>query len=276
MRVVADTHLHLYACYNPGRAITCLAGNLNELAGRDAARLGFLAERHDCSFFASLVGGEMKTEPSTPQIRSNTGGESLVVEEENGGGLYLFPGRQVVTAERIELLALATSADLPDGMSAVEAIEKTLGEGGVPVLAWAPGKWFFGRGRVVGKLLERFDPAALLIGDSSLRPTIWPEPRLMRRARHLGFRVVAGSDPLPFPGEEVMMGSYATALGGEFDPSRPLASARQLLRGGEDPVPVGRRGGPIQVIRRLRQNAAAAVPTALRISRTRHRLRLWL
>lgn len=278
MRVVADTHLHLYPCYNLGRAITCLERNLNELAGRDAARLGFLAERHDCSFFSSLAGGEMKTEPSALKIRSSTGGESLVVEEENGGGLHLFPGRQVVAAERIEILALATSADLPDGMSAVEAIEKTLGEGGVPVLAWAPGKWFFGRGRVVGKLLERFDPATLLIGDSSLRPTIWPEPRLMRRARHLGFRVVAGSDPLPFPGEEVMMGSYATVLDGEFDPSQPLVSARQLLRGGEDPVPVGRRGGFIQVIRRLRQNAAAAAaaPTALRISRTRHRLRSWL
>lgn len=261
MRVVADTHLHLYPCYDLARAMSCLGTNLKELAGRDAVGLGFLAERHDCNSFSCLVSREMKTEGAAPNIRPDTGGEALVVEEENGGRLYLFPGRQIVTAERIEILALATSVGFPDGLPAVEAIERTLGEGGVPVLAWAPGKWFFGRRKVVAKLLERFEPAALLIGDSSLRPTVWPEPLLMRHARHLGFQVVAGSDPLPFPGEEAMMGAYATALEGEFDPSRPLASARELLRGGRNPVPVGRRGGPIQVIRRLRQNAAAAVPT---------------
>jgi hypothetical protein len=116
----------------------------------------------------------------------------------------------------------------------------------------------FGRRRIVEGLLEGTSPKDLLIGDSSLRPAGWPEPGLMRAARRAGFRIVAGSDPLPFAGEERMLGRYGVAGDGAFDPRCPAASLRRWLN---DPASAFRRVGtrsPLaQVLRRLAGNARA-------------------
>jgi hypothetical protein len=80
----------------------------------------------------------------------------------------------------------------------------------------------------------------------------------MARARRAGFRVVAGSDPLPFPGEESLIGRYGVLCAGEFDEARPVAGAKRLLT---DPaVPLrraGRRCGPARVLLRLWRNRLA-------------------
>jgi len=52
---------------------------------------------------------------------------------------------------------------------------------------------------------------------------------MFREARARGFAVVAGSDPLPFRGEERFVGSYASAVDAALDPVQPLASLRALL-----------------------------------------------
>jgi hypothetical protein len=41
----------------------------------------------------------------------------------------------------------------------------------------------------------------------------------MRKAKQKGFKVIAGSDPLPIPGEEQLAGSYAIVADVDFDES---------------------------------------------------------
>ena len=267
--IIADTHLHFYPCYDTDKAFSCLTDRLASFAEGPGIALGFMAERHDCDFHTRMRAGQVKTNGQF-KIHTEPDGVSVSVvptvqskakdarsTTSKTGKITLLPGRQIVTRERLEVLALATTDQIPDGLPAAEAIERSLECGAVPVLAWAPGKWFFQRGRIVRELITRFPPEALLIGDTSLRPGIWPEPILMRTARKRGFRVVAGSDPLPFQGEEAVMGSYASCLEGDFDPSDPLASARGLLLTPGTPGYVGRRGGLLSVLRRMWKNARA-------------------
>lgn len=267
MKIVADTHLHLYPCYDMGRAFACLADNLAVLSEDAGVLLGFMAERHDCDSFSALLNGSVEAGAGW-NIQAGADGKSVTVRASGTGDrerpsssarrpaeLCLLPGRQVVTVERLEVLALAMTGSIPDGLPAVEAVEMSIENGGIPVLAWAPGKWFFRRGRIVRDLLDRCDPGSLLIGDTSLRPGIWPEPILMRTAREKGFRVVAGSDPLPFPGEESVMGTYASFLDGSFNSADALNSARELLSSRLPAVPAGRRGGLLRVLLRLWRNA---------------------
>jgi len=269
MKIIADTHLHFYPCYDTGKAFSCLTGTLAALSEGAAVQVGFMAERYDCDFYSRLLSGSVETGGEF-ELRAATDGTSVSVRRTGSRQevdstaaahppveLFLLPGRQVVTMERLEILALATPGPIPDGLPAAEVVEKTLALDGVPVLAWAPGKWFFRRGEVVRELIERFDPKALLIGDSSLRPGIWSEPLLMKTARKKGFRVVAGSDPLPFRGEESAMGTYASSFDGTFDPCNALISARELLLGPSSPAPAGRRGGLLKVLLRLWKNARA-------------------
>lgn len=260
MKVVADTHVHLYPCYDVGRALSVLAANLRRAApAGDAVCLGFLAERHDCAVHAALRDGR-RVPADGFEVAPAPDGRAVIVrtgDDRARDDVYLLPGRQVVARERVEILALATEASVPDGLPAAEAVARVLDAGAVPVLAWAPGKWFLERGKVVRALIDRFAERGLLIGDSTLRPGVWPEPRLMRLARARGCRVLAGSDPLPFPGEEAMPGTYASLLEGSFNPADALASAASLLREGRVVQQAGRRGTLGQVVRRLWKNARA-------------------
>ena len=262
MRIIADTHLHLYPCYSLERVFARLMSVSEEFD----VLLGFLAERHDCDFHGRLLRGEIAVKSPFHVAPAGDGLAVAITRVPHPAPgfhcpesrtLHLLPGRQLVTSERLEILALATTAMIPDGLPAIEAVDRTLECGGVAVLAWAPGKWLFRRAPVVRALLDNFGPGSLLIGDSSLRPTVWGTPLPMRSASRRGFKVVAGSDPLPFKGEEEKPGTYTSLFEGEFDSATPLQSARDLLTGQVQPVTVGRRDGPLQVMRRIRMNAQA-------------------
>lgn len=225
-RLVADTHVHLHPGYDLGAALASLCANL---AGHgEEVRAGFLAERSGCRVFAALRDSSLRPGGSIAVQRLPEAGALLL--ESEGRQAYLFDGRQIVTAERVEVLALGADIDLADGQPAERVIAAVRAADGVPVLGWSPGKWSGARGRLVGDLLRCSTPGELLLGDTALRPRRSFEPRLMREARRRGLGVIAGTDALPLPREERLLGTYATVFEGPFDPERPLQSARHLLR----------------------------------------------
>lgn len=225
-RVVADTHVHLHPCYDLGAALASLCANLARHG--EGVRAGFLAERSGQRIFAALRDGSLLPAGGVAVRRLPEAGGLLL--ESEGRQAYLFGGRQIVTAERIEVLALGADIELADGLPTERVIAAIIAADGVPVIGWSPGKWWGTRGRQVGELLQRSRAGELLLGDTALRPRSGTEPRLMREARHRGLAVIAGTDPLPLPGEEGLLGTYATVFDGAFDPDQPLRSARLLLR----------------------------------------------
>ena len=225
-RVVADTHVHLHPCYDLGLALVSLCANLARHG--EGVRAGFLAERGDHRIFAALRDGSLRPGRGFAVQRLPEAGVLLL--ESEGRQVYLFGGRQIVTAERIEVLALGADIDLADGLPVERVIAAVQAADGVPVISWSPGKWWGSRGRRVAELLRRSQPGDLLLGDTALRPRSGPEPRRMREARRRGLAVIAGTDALPLHGEERILGTYATVFEGTFDKERPLQSARQLLR----------------------------------------------
>jgi hypothetical protein len=251
MRLIADTHLHFYPCYDAAAALRHLVDNLGGLSG-DAVTIGLLAERRDCNFFAQIAAGAdlgvFKVQPSSEQ-------DAVSIRLDGEPVLYLLAGRQVVTAERIEVLSLASRLNVAEGLPADETVRSILNAKGIPVLSWAPGKWFFRRGDVIRRLIRQFKPGQVLIGDTSLRPTLWTTPWLMHEAARRGFKILAGSDPLPFAGEEKYMGTYATLIEGAFDAAKPATSVRNLMLSPDfSPVLTGLRCGPIEATRRLLRN----------------------
>jgi hypothetical protein len=228
----ADTHVHLYPSYDLPAALAALGANLARGAARSDARFAaaFLTERRDCRLFAGLRSGDLRPAGGPFEVRPGSDPETALLVRADRVVAHLFAGRQIVTAERIEILALATLAEIPDGRPAGWVVDAVLAAGGVPTVGWSPGKWWFARGRIVRELLRSRRPGELLLGDTAMRPAGSPEPRLMREGRAGGFSVVAGTDALPFAGEEGLLGSYGSLFEGAFDPGRPLASVRELLR----------------------------------------------
>lgn len=224
MHIILDTHVHLYPCYDRAVALCTLAASLRGLAG-DAVRVGLLTERYDSDAFCALREGGAGTcgvEPlGNDALRISVPGEDQPI--------YLVAGWQVVTSERIEVLALCAEDRIEDGCPAGEVIERIHAGGGVPALSWSPGKWLGARGKLIRGILDRHSPGQLVLGDTSLRPFGMPEPSLLRYARRRGYAVVAGTDALPFAGEARLLGTYGSSVDGDFVPDDPAGSIRSLL-----------------------------------------------
>jgi hypothetical protein len=260
-----DAHVHLYGVYDLGVVFRSALAGLAAVSGGSGAgaeghtlvRALCLAERSDCRFFRRLREGDLRP-PAGMEIEFPEQ-DGAWIEAGDAGRLAVAAGRQIVTRERLELLCLGADADIADGVAFRDAARAAREAGGVPVLPWSPGKWWGRRAGEVERVLAEMSPADLLIGDTTLRPLGWGEPLLMARARRRGFRIAAGSDPLPFAGEECRVGSYAVAIEGEaFDASRPATELRRLLRGpAAGCVRVGRRGSPVSVALRLLRNRSA-------------------
>ena len=250
--VVMDCHLHLYYCFDRDASLAGLVRRLDLLAGagfsQPPVRVALLYERHGEHAFDRLAG--CQAGPFTI-VRGNEPG-TLLVSDKSGAALWIIAGRQINTVERIEILAPAGSVDMPDGRPARDVISAIRGAGLVPALAWAPGKWLFGRGTLVRDIVGESGPGELLLCDSAIRPRCMPLPPAMRLGLKRGLGIIAGSDPLPFRGDDKWMGTYGIATPCDFDPQLPATSIRKLLAGLRGKTHIaGRRGAVFSAIFRL-------------------------
>ena len=258
IRIHFDAHAHIYPFYDVPRLLLAALDHMPRVAPTDL-RVLCLAERADCSFFQSLAQDEIRLPGDRWRIAAwDPAGGVKIRHLPDHRDLWILAGRQIVSAERIEVCSLFSDEPLVDGLPARDLIRAIFAAGGLPALDWSPGKWLFGRGRLVRALSTEFPPAQLVLVDTSLRAMGWPAPRLYAAARRQGRAVLAGSDPLPFEGEEDAAGSYhctfsIPALADEtriVDPLKAaLAQENTSIRFG------GHRGGPMSILRRLRQNA---------------------
>lgn len=237
--LIIDAHIHIYPFYRIQYAVQTGIQHMLKLSGPEKSVLVWLlTERFDCDFYSWLL----KTDELAVE-RTAEAGSLMVKDPDSNKVLYVCAGRQIVTQDNLEICALATTLKLNDRkFSTLETVQHVNDHGGVAALNWAPGKWFFNRGRIVENMLDTLKPGQLVIGDTSLRPDFWPTPGLMKKAAHKGFKIIAGSDPLPFAGEEDQIGRYGCTMTGDFDPTRPADSIRKMLQHPENPIqPCGRR-----------------------------------
>lgn len=247
MSLRADTHVHVYPQHQAAVTLRAAIRHLGKTPASpgDAYAL-LLTEAASCNWFASLKDGSHGL-PADFQILPSPEAESVEILFDQQR-IHVFAGRQIVTAERLELLAL-TLAEIPeDGQPAEAVLTDIQSRGAVPVLAWAPGKWMFSRAEKVRQLIDgRRGP--LLLGDSSLRCLGWPRPGPMRRS---AYPLLAGSDPLPFPGEEKQAGRYGVEIEMILDPGAPVSSLRKALMNPATPCRLlGRRNRPDMMLKRM-------------------------
>ena len=223
----------------------------------EASFFVFLTERANCHYFEALADPSQRLLPTEYRVR-RIDTRVFSVADQCERQIYFVAGRQLATAERLEILALDCAARFPEKLSLPDALAAIIEAGGVPVLNWSPGKWLFERGKHVRALIERSSGSDFLLGDISIRPGFWGEPGLFALAKSKGFRIVSGSDPLPLPGEEVRIGSYGVAvrLGTQTDEPGKLAR-RLLLDSSLQFATVGSRNTSVEAASRLLRNQRA-------------------
>ena len=159
--------------------------------------------------------------------------------------LVVIAGRQVTTAEGIEVLIHNTTLAPPDGECAREVLAWARRHRRVATLPWGLGQWTGARRRVVGELLELYP--GLAVGDVPMRPVVWAE-RLVRRAED-GRPVLRGTDTLTTEGDARRIGSWGQVVDVRVSGRGPAADVLCALQQPRLSRPFGQRLGLMAVLR---------------------------
>jgi hypothetical protein len=172
---------------------------------------------------------------------------SLLARNPAGDRTYIIAGRQIVTEDGLEVLALATEKQFGDGKPTRQTLEAVRAAGAIPVLPWGFGKWLGRRGRILARLLEELDERPFLLGDTSHRLRSLPQPSEFGAAAERAVKILPGTDPLPFPAQVSRPGAYGFRVAGTLSRETPAADLKRLIAT-ESLVPYGRGENPVKFV----------------------------
>jgi hypothetical protein len=249
--LLVDAHVHMYDCFGVADVFDAAAANFASAARALKNRPRFdgvlclvesAGERFVDGVRTRRLGRVWRGRRGYWELVDCSEPETLVFRC-GRSRLAVVAGRQLVTRERLEVLALGTTAALPDGESIDATLEAVQAVGAAAVLPWGVGKWLGARGAVVDRILAEPKWKHVFLGDNGNRLRYGPDPARFAAARLAGRSVLPGSDPLPLPGEERRVGGYGFAVDVDLDPLRPAASFLALLQSGATFMAFGRREG---------------------------------
>jgi len=245
--LLIDAHVHLHPCYDTRRFLDCAARNFAAAASglgiSGHSGVLFIVDGDDGDTLARLA----LDLPASGQERLSSTAEdcSVFVTLRDGTVLLLLAGRQVVTEERLEVLALGTTRAFTDGRPFAESWRSVLDTDALAVVPWGFGKWWGRRGRLVENALTSPEFAGLFVGDNGGRPRLGRAPRLLRLAREFDILDLPGSDPLPSPRQECRVASYGCLLDCAIERESPARSIKRHIRElRHQPRMFGRLTGP--------------------------------
>ena len=229
--MLVDGHVHLHDCFDVELLLDAALDNFQNLSYHNAAFFLALTESKPQNYFQRLYQlglGNEDTEISLNKWQIKLTNESCSLRaQKSNTDVYIIAGRQIVTLERLEVLALLTDETFADGLTIEKTIHRVLKSGGIPVIPWGFGKWMGKRGRILSRLLESPIPG-LFLADNSGRPIFWREP-LFEQAQQKGIGILSGSDPFPLKSESDRPGKAGFSIKGNLDPQKPAKCLRKLL-----------------------------------------------
>ena len=244
--LLIDAHVHIYDCFDLEKFFDSAYVNFKSAAeqlghGNDFTGILLLAETSKDNWFNHLAdyadGKDLPDGKDTGNWTFHFTNEnySLIAKFGDLKYLILIAGRQIVTEEGIEVLALCTSSSFNDGKPILDLIREIEEKDCLPAIPWGVGKWFGNRGRIVKNIINN-NTSLIYLGDNRNRPNFWLQPTLFRLAKQKGIGVLPGSDPLPFNSESCRAGSYGFSTKLLIDPKRPGRLIRHILRDVDDTV----------------------------------------
>jgi len=236
--ILVDAHVHLHPEVPIGKFFDAACENFSAAAAGEENRDGFFAVLMLAE--GNVNSGNLSSAPlfddaaiSGPsrfwKFKKLDENESFLAERNDGHRLWVIRGQQIVTAEDLEVLALATDTVFRDGDSIRDVIENVRTAGAIPVVPWGVGKWTGKRGKIIGDLISDYRDREFFLGDNSGRPRFWRRPKHFEQSAQKGIPILPGSDPLPVVGGYLKVGSFGLSVSGTLDEKCPAASLRSLL-----------------------------------------------
>jgi hypothetical protein len=259
---VIDPHAHFYERFGAGAFLDAARDNLSRAAVEDlpahevAADLGLvLLDIRSSQGFSAWRDGVVS--PAGWQ-RQPLAEDPAAVRFINGSGatLTLIGGRQLVSAEGLEVVVIGTVEPIDDGRPVRDYLQELAPLWPV-MLPWGVGKWLGRRGRLLQALIADPGLPSFLLGDNAGRPALWRDARRFGEAQRRGLRILPGSDPLPIRHHAGRVGRSGCWLPLDLKQPTPSGALVAALRDPEVPMQGFGRQSPIgefvrdQVVLRL-------------------------
>jgi hypothetical protein len=224
--LLVDAHVHIYDCFDLDALFDAAASNFSRAARRlalaDAPREGMLLLTetvHDHAFDA-LAAGQLK--PKRWIVAKTSEPAVLQLSLDGQVPLWLVAGRQIATREDLEVLALGTTERFPDGEPISVSLAASERAAAMTALPWGFGKWWGPRGGIIERIMTAPRDRKLYSGDNGGRLAWSLRPRLLRLGERSGLKILPGTDPLPFPGQESRVGGFGMLVPSWESGGRPL------------------------------------------------------
>jgi hypothetical protein len=238
--ILVDAHVHIHRCFDIPHFFNAALNNFQSFSATPSIFVLLLTETAAANYFDRL-------QAEAEQASGLLGDWSIANTQEScalsayrhaSPPLFLIAGKQIVTAEGLEVLALMTTQSFADGHPLPQVLEAVSASGAIPVIPWGFGKWMGRRKRVLQQLFVQPNSPRVFLGDNSGRPNFWPTPPFFDHTSPQASpaKVLPGSDPLPFPAEVKRPGRFGGLVKGAFDPHYPAASLKELLQDPTIPV----------------------------------------
>jgi len=234
-----DGHVHLYECFSESAFFNTAADNFETeaaISGRGADVVGVMTmtETSRSRWFRgvrqrALRAGKVAVGEGWNLIPLPEDGNALLVSKPDRIPLIVVAGRQIITCEGLEVLAIGVDHEFSDGDDLPTVIESITSCGAIPVIPWAVGKWLGERGRIVTDYLRVCDSRLVLLGDNGGRLALAPRPAQFGLAETLGVKILPGSDPLPLTHEVARVGSFGARIHRALSRTTPAHHLRNLL-----------------------------------------------
>lgn len=235
-KLIVDGHVHVYPGYDVDKFFDSALTNMKHFSTslypgeENVQKILLFTEGKDNDFFNQFKKGGISLKNTDFKFKETKEECSIILTKKGEALCYILRGRQIVTKENLEVLAIASGQQIPDGLPIRDVIKKITGQKEIAVLAWGVGKWFFKRGEIIKQVIEENKSPYLFVGDNSARPGFWPLPRLFKLAKKSNIYLINGSDPLPFKEEASKVGSYGFIIEGDFNPAEPAKSFRKAVQ----------------------------------------------
>lgn len=231
--VLCDAHVHIYDCFDINLFFDSAWRNFYQQAQSLESQTNFsavllLSEAKQDHWFLKLK--ENKSPASNWSFHETNEPTSLLAQHTNGHEILIINGRQIVTSENLEVLALATTEVLADGKPISDVVDWVINKDAIAVIPWGFGKWWGSRGDILSDILIHFTADQLYLGDNSGRPWFLGKPKHFDLAESEQRRILPGSDPLPFASETKRPGSVGFYFTGAFDKDTPAKCMRDHLK----------------------------------------------
>ena len=250
-RFFIDGHVHFYPHFDLHQFLDSALANFRNIPDRPPSGIEYagwllFAESAALNYFQHFQDSVGSPSGGKWAFRETAEPTSLVAQRDPEAKLFLLAGRQVVSAEGLEVLALCSHKKFDDGRPLSAVVEAAQACDAIVVLPWGFGKWWFRRGACITDFLKRVEPTDVFLGDNGGRARVGSRPHLFRVAEERGVRILSGSDPLPLHSEVKRVGRYGFTVAGAIDPLRPAAGLKRILRTRNgQPIPYGRLIGPM-------------------------------